>query len=306
MAIEAEVGLRLKRAKLWKLRRRTGIILIVPCVVVILAITIFPLLYSLRLSFFRWDVQVPGQPFVGLGNYIQVFQDLRFWASIRNTLIVVVAAVGLEFLVGLILALILVGDLPGKRIMVPILLLPVMVVPIVVGYTWRLMWDAQYGPINQVLGLLLGRDIQFTWLGQTATAFLAVIVTDIWQWAPFMFLVLLAGLSSLPGELFEASSLDGATAFQQLRYLTLPLLRPVMIVALLIRSLDALKLFDIIYALTGGAPGTSTEPFSLYLYRLGFQYFRMGYTAAASYLILVFVSVVITLFIMRMRAEETI
>jgi multiple sugar transport system permease protein len=182
------------------------------------------------------------------------------------------------------------------------LLLPVMVMPVVAGYTWRLLWDAQYGPINQIIGWIIGRPFTYTWLAQTPSAIFAILVTEIWQWTPFMFLVILSGLASLDPELFEAADIDGASGWEKLRYLTLPLMRPIIIVALLIRGLDALKFFDLVFTLTGGGPGNSTETISFYIYQTGYQFFRLGYGAAASFILLVFLAVLLTYLLKMFRA----
>jgi multiple sugar transport system permease protein len=182
------------------------------------------------------------------------------------------------------------------------MLLPVMVMPVVVGYTWRLLWDAQYGPINQLIGWVLGRPFQVTWLAQTSTALFALIITEIWQWTPFMFVIFYAGLTTLDPELFDAASIDGASGWRKLWDITIPLMRPIIIVAVLIRGLDALKAFDLIYTLTGGAPGTSTETISYYIYKTGYQFFRLGYGAAASFILLIALSILLTFLLKVLRS----
>jgi multiple sugar transport system permease protein len=284
-------GLRRKRLTPW--------LFVAPCLIVILLVTIFPTIYSLGLSFTKWEVTLQEKPFIGLGNYIALFKDSRFLHSILNTGIVVVVGVGVELILGFSLAQMLVAEMKGKRIIVAALLLPVMVMPVVVGYTWRLLWDAQYGPINQIIGWIIGRPFTYTWLGQPTTAMVAILVTEIWQWTPFMFLVFLSGLAVLDPEVFEAADIDGASGWDKLRFLTVPLMRPIIIVALLIRGLDALKFFDVIFTLSGGGPGNSTETLSFYIYQVGYQFFRLGYGAAASFILLIVLVVLLT-FLMRM------
>ena len=283
-------------------KRLTPWLFVAPCLVVILLVTIFPTIYSLGLSFTKWEVSLKEKPFIGLGNYIALFGDERFLHSILMTGIVVVVGVGLELVLGFSLAQLLLGDMRGKRVIVAALLLPVMVMPVVVGYTWRLLWDAQYGPINQIIGLILGRPFQYTWLGQPDTAMLAILVTEIWQWTPFMFLVFLSGLAVLDMEIFEAADIDGASGWHKLRYLTIPLMRPIIIVALLIRGLDALKFFDVIFTLSGGGPGNSTETISFYIYQVGYQFFRLGYGAAASFVLLIVLAVLLTYLLKMFRS----
>jgi multiple sugar transport system permease protein len=270
---------------------------VLPCVVIILLVTIFPTLYSFGLSFTKWEISLPNRPFIGFGNYVALFKDVRFLHSIFITAIVVLVGVGIEMVLGFGLGQILSVKMKGKRIFVAALLLPVMVMPVVVGYTWRLLWDAMYGPINQIIGWIIGRPFQYTWLANTWTAIFAILVTEIWQWTPFMFLVFLSGIVSLDPEIFEAADIDGASGWDKLRYLTVPLLRPIIIVALLIRGLDALKFFDVIFALTGGAPGSSTETISFYIYKTGYQFFRLGYGAAASFILLIALIVILSYFL---------
>lgn len=267
---------------------------VAPCLIVILLVTVFPTIYSFILSLYKWELTLKDKPFIGLENYIQLLQDDRFLHSSLITALIVGVGVSLEFALGLGLAQSLMGNMKGKRLIVALMLLPVMVIPVVVGYTWRLLWDAQYGPINQMIGWVIGQPFQYTWLGHTSSAIFAVLVTEIWQWTPFMFLIFFAGLSTLDQELFDAADIDGAGGWSKFIYLTLPLMRPIIIVAVLIRSLDALKTFDLIYTLTGGAPGTSTETVSFYIYKTGFQFFRLGYGAAASFILLFVLAILLT------------
>ncbi len=287
-------GLRRKRLTPW--------MFVAPCLIVILLVTIFPVLYSLGLSFTKWEISLPDKPFIGFGNYIELFETARFWHSLLITAIVVVVGVGTEMLLGFSLAQMLVGEMRGKRFIVAALLLPVMVMPVVVGYTWRLLWDAQYGPINQIIGWIIGRPFTYTWLAKPLTAMVAILVTEIWQWTPFMFLVFLSGLAVLDLEVFEAADIDGASGWDKLRYLTVPLMRPIIIVALLIRGLDALKFFDVIFTLSGGGPGNSTETLSFYIYQVGYQFFRLGYGAAASFVLLVVLAAVLTYLLKMFKA----
>jgi multiple sugar transport system permease protein len=275
--------------------------MVLPSLGVILAVVIFPLLYSLRLSFIQWDALVPGQRFVGLQNFVQVITDTRFLASLSHTGLLLSGIITMEFFLGFLLALCLLEEFKLKKFVTATFILPVTIIPTVAGFIWKLMLDAQYGPVNHVLSIVLRRDIQYTWLAHTNTAYLSLIVTDVWQWTPFMILVLLAGLVALPKDTLEAAEIDGASEWQKVRFITLPMLKPVIVVALLIRSLDSLKLFDIVFAMTQGGPGTSTETLSYYIYRNGFEYFRMGYTAAMSYVVLAIVSTVITLLLERLR-----
>jgi multiple sugar transport system permease protein len=281
-------------------------LLVLPALLLILVLTIFPLIQALILSFQRWDLQSQEHPFVGLQNYRDALVDPRVWGAMQNTGIIVVGAVALEFLLGLGLALLFVGDFKGKRFAMPLLILPVMVVPIVVGLTWRMLWDNQYGAINQTLSWIVGREVNILWLAHRDSALFAMIVTDVWQWTPFMFLVLLAGLSSVNPELYEAAALDGAGWWHSLRDVSLPGISRVIAVAIIFRALDVFKVFDLVYMFTQGGPGTSTESISWYVYQLGFKFFRLGYASAVSFLIVIFLTVVAMLYVARfVRVAES-
>jgi multiple sugar transport system permease protein len=280
-------------------RRIEGWLLVLPALLLILGLSVVPLIQSLALSFQRWDLQSQEHPFVGLQNYRDVLFDPRVWGAFQNTGIIVIAAVALEFILGLGLALLFVGDFTGKRFAMPILMLPVMVVPIVVGLTWRMLWDNQYGAINQTLSWIAGREVNILWLAHRDTALFAMIVTDVWQWTPFMFLVLLAALSSVNPEIYEAASLDGAGWWQTLRDVSLPGIARVIAVAVLFRALDTFKIFDFVYMFTQGGPGTSTESISWYIYQLGFKFFRLGYASAVSFVVVIVMTIIATLYVAR-------
>ena len=276
-----------------------------PTIAAILALGIFPLLFSLVLSFQRRDLQHPNEDqFVGLGNYAAAFADARFWGAMSNTAMLVVGGITLQFVLGLGLALVVVDELRGKRFIIPLLMLPVMMVPVVVALSWRFMWDSQYGAVNHLLSLVLRQEVDILWLTNKWTALFAILVTDVWQWTPFMFLILLAGLSSLNPELYEAAALDGAGWWQELRQITLPGLAPVIAVAVIFRALDAFKIFDQIFMLTQGQPGTSTETISWYIYQVGYKFFSMGYAAALSYLLVIFLTVAATIYATLFLREE--
>jgi len=277
--------------------------MVAPSVVLIVSLTIFPVLYLLWISLLDWDLQRAGRAFVGLANYAGALQDRRMWEALAHTLVIMVVAVTAELVLGLVLAEVLAGALPGKRVVIPLLILPVIMSPIVAGYGWRMLWDTQYGPINQLLGWLLGRPVTLVWLINSKTVYFSLIVTEVWQWTPFMFLALLAGLVAISPEIHEAAAIDGAGRWQRFWQITLPLIRPLMLVALLIRALDVFKIFDTVFSLTFGGPGTFTETITLYVYLLGFRNFRLGYTAAMAVLVLALVSLATTALLRRFSDE---
>jgi multiple sugar transport system permease protein len=274
---------------------------VAPSLIVVLMVTIFPTLYSVWISLHKWEPTLKDHPFIGLGNYQALLSDPRFLHAALITAFLVVVGVFFEMAFGFVFADFVAKGARGHRLVVGLMLLPVMVMPVVVGYTWRLLWDAQYGPINQMIGWIIGRPFQYTWLGQPSTALFAMLVTEIWQWTPFMFIIFYAGMLSLDGEVFEAAEMDGASGWQQFWGLTVPLMQPIIAVAVLIRALDAIKAFDVVYTLTGGGPGTSTETTTFYLYQAGYQFFRLGYGAAGSIVMLIFLSILLTFLLRVMR-----
>lgn len=287
--------------------RRTGWLMVIPTLITILALSIFPLLYSLSLSFQRRDLQHPNDDqFLGLANYVAGLLDPRVHTAMFNTILLVVLGIALQLLLGLGLALVVVDELRGRRYFIPLLMLPVMMTPVVAALGWRLLWDSQYGAVNHFLAFILRRDVDIVWLTSRWTALFAILVTDVWQWTPFMFLILLAGLAALNPEHYEAAALDGAGWWQQLWAITLPGLAPVIAVAVIFRTMDAFKIFDQIFMLTQGQPGTSTETISWYIYQVGYKFFNMGYASAISYLLLIFLSIVGTIYVSRFLREENL
>jgi multiple sugar transport system permease protein len=277
--------------------------MVLPAVLLLLAMGIFPLIYSIGISFLRWEAKIPGRPFIWFKNYGSVLTNSEFWNSLKVTAILMTVAVTVEFFLGLFLASLVLNFGRAKRVFMPIFMLPVMMVPVVVGFTWRMLWDPLYGPINQVLGWIVGHQVTTSWLTNASTALPAILITEIWQWTPFMFLVLLAGLSSVNPGLQEAAAIDGASKWKTFWAVTLPVIRPVVLVAILFRTIDTIKVFDIIYVTTGGGPGYATQPVTFYLYRTGARFFRMGYTAAGAWILLIFVAFLLTYLVRRIGED---
>lgn len=296
---------RLPRSRLTHLRVPVWAIFLGPTVLVLLAITVFPLVYSLVLSLHSWTMGARGGwRWVGVQNFAMVLRtDTYFWTSVKVTLTYVGSAVGLELLLGLGIALLLNRRSEGRGgTLQTLLILPTMMTPVVVGIVWRLLYNPELGFLNYVLSLL-GVPSQ-NWLGDLSTAMASVVAADVWEWTPFMALVMLAGLKSMSPEPFEAGAIDGASSWQAFRYITLPLLTPTILVAVLIRLMDAFKTFDLVFVLTKGGPGMSTEVLSYYTYRYGFKFFHMGYAAALSYVLLVIVVIISQMFVRRLARHE--
>jgi multiple sugar transport system permease protein len=271
------------------------LILVAPLQLLLWFLLIIPTLIVLYLSLVNWQpimgVDWWQAPWAWFGNYARVLSDTRFWEALLRTAGVVMAAVALELLLGLGLALLFVQDFPGKRFLTSVVLYPMMLPWVVVGLVFYLMF-LERGPVNYALELLFGPGATFDWLGSPAAALGVVILADVWQWTPFMFLILYSGLGALPREPREAGMTLGASNWQIFRHISLPLLRPIITVAAVIRALEAFKIFDLVFIITRGGPGTATESVSLYIYLLSAVYGQLSYAAAMAVLILVLVAAI--------------
>ena len=285
--------------------RHIGWLLVLPAALLILALSIYPLIYSVWVAFVNYDFQIPGHAFVGWQNFREIIADPIARSSLLNTLILSAASVAVEFALGLLLALAMVERFRGRGLIMPILIVPLFISPVIVGQFWSLLLQQPFGPTNYVLSLLLGRPVEISWLTQTPWNFIAIITADVSQWTPFMFVILLSGLSAIAPELYEAAELDGATRWQSFYYVTVPLLTPIILLAVTFRLLDAIKLFDVIYVMTGGGPGSSTYTVSFYLYQIGFQQFHLSKATAGSWIFLLLSAILIMALVRRLLRPET-
>ena len=281
--------------------RRFKYLVIAPAVFILLFIGLFPLIYSLVVSFQNINMMEEDTSFHGLLQYGYLFEDLRLWQSLGHTLLITAIALPLELLIGLLMALLFLERMPGRAIFVSLLVLPTMIAPIVAGATWRLLFDNRYGPINQILGWFAGEPMTVLWVIKPHLVYPAILLAEIWQWTPFMFLILLAALSNVDKNLTEAAEIDGASTWRIFWRIVMPAIWPVMAIALLIRGLDLFRLFDVVWALTKGGPGTMTETISIYTYIQGFRQFETSYTAAIAFLVIVMLSVVVIFALRRME-----
>jgi len=222
-----------------------------------------------------------------------------------HTFVYATAALILEFSIGLGLALLLNSQIRGRGFFRATLLVPMMLPAVVVGVVWRLMLNPNFGAINGTLKNFGLNTESLTWTASPRLAMLSVIAVDVWQWTPFVFLVLLAGLQAIPQEPYEAALIDGSSRWQTFRYVTLPLLKPAILIALLLRTMDLLRVFDQIFILTEGGPGFATETISLYIYRAAFRFFDFGYAAAMSFVLLILTNVISALYIRLLQNKET-
>lgn len=272
-------------------------VLIAPAVIMLLAVTVYPFFYALFISTHRWKTTYPVKSYIGLDNYTNLLgNDDRFINALERTALISVSALALEFAFGFVMAVLFWKTFHRVRGFATLILLPMLISPVVVGFTARMAFTDSYGFVNQVLSLLLpGGDVSLNWLSSPTLAPLVVIFADAWQWGPFMFLLLLAGLLSTSADQIEAARVDGARDAQVFRYIVLPAMRYVIIVALVLRGLDLLRMFDVVALATRGGPGIATETLTYYIYNLAFSFFDLGYAAAASVLMLLGVSVLVGL-----------
>ena len=275
-----------------------------PSVIVMLVLMAFPVAYTLYLSFTKWSPTSLGTPdFIGLDNYIKLItDDDRFLYAVWRTLWFTVAAVGIQTVLGVSLALIFNREFVGRGVTRTIFLMSMVATPVAIALVWMMIMDINTGILNYFLDMIFG--IRVGWLSDRKIVLWSMIIIDTWQWTPFIMLITLAGLSALPTDPFESAVIDGASSIQLFWYLTLPMLRPTLMVALMFRSIDALKTFDIIYVITQGGPAYASETLNLYGFAQGFQYFNMGYASALLVMYFILVMGTSMLFIRLRRAAS--
>lgn len=269
--------------------------LLLPSAVIIVPLLVILVVQGFTLVTHSENLTIPGSgdQFTGIENFVRAFTDPTLGASIRVTLIYVIAGVGIEMILGVGIALILRTKVPGKGVLRALILIPMVITPVVAGIMWRLLMDPTSGTINYLLGVI-GFGSNHAFLASPATALPSVILVEIWENTPFVIIIVLAGLEALDPAPYEAAQIDGASGWKLLWNLTLPMLRPVLAIVLLLRLIDAVKTFALIDAMTQGGPGTSTLAISYYVYRLGFQVFNIGYATTVG--LIVSVAVLIVLF----------
>jgi len=271
--------------------------MLLPALILLGSVAIYPVLRTLLLSLFKASLATGfAEQFTGLDNYSRLFSDSRFWQSLRNTVIFTLFSVSLEFVLGLGIALTLHQRFRGRGLARAVAMLPWALPTAVMALAWSWIFNDAFGVLNDLL-LRMGiiKDA-IAWLGQPISAMAAMIVVDVWKTTPFMMIIMLAGLQSISGDLYEAIRLDGATRWQEFRLITLPLLRPSLVLALLFRTIAAFGIFDLVFILTGGGPGGATETVSLYAYTNYFRYLDFGYGATVivvSFLLLLTVAIII-------------
>lgn len=262
-------------------KTRFQLALIAPAVLALVLFQIVPIIVGTNVSFRDWSLHDPQKTWVGLKNYIHVLSDPAFLQIVLpNTFGFMFVSVISALVLGLMVALLLNQKFTGRWLVQTIVLLPLMVAPVIAAIMIRWMFNDQFGVVNAVLDVFGIAPV--AWLTSRWTAFLAILLTDIWLWTPWFALLLLAGLQSLPSEPFEAAKIDGASVWRTFRFITLPMLRPVMVVCIVIRAIDAFRTFDTVWTISGGGPARSTEVFSIYAYVESFQFLNLGRGSAAA------------------------
>ena len=282
--------------------RNLRILFPLPAIVFIGLLMVFPILYTLYLSFTNWNLTSGMEPsFVGLNSYLLVFSEPRFLHALGRTFTFTVFAVATEVVLGVAIALILNRAFVGKSFAKLLLLLPLVATPVAVGIVFNLFYDPTIGLLNFTLNAL-GLP-QGLWVSSEKTVIASLVLVDVWQWTPMITLIVLAGLAGLSEEPVEAARVDGASEWQILRYVTIPMVMPVILMAMILRLIDALKTFDIIFAMTGGGPGYASETLNIMGFKYSFEYFRMGQSSVI--LVALFIVVLLcSLGIMKLRASS--
>jgi len=283
-------------------QRRDRLIFLVPSMTVLAVILFYPLAYSLGLSFYNYYLPVPRTTFVGLDNFRFILGDDAFWEALGVTARFTGAAVTIEVVLGIAVALLLDARIPCRRFVTTVVLLPMAITPAVAGLLMRWMFESNWGLVNYFLGLVGVRGPG--WTGDPVWALWSIVLADVWQNTPFVILVVYAGLQSVPVEPLEAAMVDGASRAQTLAHIVFPFLRPLVLFVLIIRSMDAFRIFDQVFVMTGGGPGTTTQTITFYNYVMAFRQLRMGRASALGVITLLILSLVISAWIYLLYRRE--
>lgn len=268
--------------------------LLLPTIVLLAIITVYPTIFALNLALSDYNLARATETlkgYIGLENFREILHDPQFWNSLKITVVFTVVVVAIEFFLGLLIALALQGFVTN-RVVRTLILLPMIMAPIVVGLTWTYLYQSEFGLVTYILRALHLMSYRTAPLADVSTALPAIMVVDIWQWTPFLIMVLLAGLEALPTAPYEAAKIDKAPPLLVFRKITLPLLRPVILIVLVLRVMDAIRVFDIVYALTEGGPASATDVLSMFIYREAFYLWDIGKASAISFILLYIIMIV--------------
>jgi multiple sugar transport system permease protein len=253
------------------------------------------------MSFSQYDLFKGYGDFVGFKNYVEVLTNDRFLYSLYITIMFTITATALQFLLGLFLAIVFTQDFHGKDIMKVALLYPMFIATVAVGTIWYLMFHNQLGPINhlqRVLGIT-----NFSWFNSPLNAFFTIVIADLWQWTPFVFILLYSGLQNIDQELYQSAKIDGASSIQQFLYISLPLLSKTILLTVILRSMDSFREFGKVYVMTGGGPGRATDIITMFIYRVAFTWFRMDQASALVIFLLLFITSIYVLFFLKLKKD---
>ena len=286
--------------------RKAALFLLAPAVVVLVGTTIYPFLYALMLSFRDWRLSktaTPG-PFVGLENYERAISDPNFTNSVVVTFQYTIVSVLLSLIIGLAIALLLHKPNKLNTFLKAFLIFPFAMAPALKGFSWRFMLNPYYGILDRIIDLLIPPLRDVVWLGEPAWALFWLAITEVWGWAPYIALVFIGALDTMPTDVFDAARVDGASTIQVFRYVTLPMLTPIIIMVTLLKTIFSVKQFDAVVTLTGGGPGRATETMNYFVYKTGFSFFDMGYASALAYLLITVMFVFAFLYVRTLLRGE--
>ncbi|MFB7146747.1 carbohydrate ABC transporter permease [Agrobacterium deltaense] len=274
---------------------------VIPALVVISAVIVFPWVFTLWMSAHRWTLG-QEQGFIGFENYIRLASDARFWESLWHTLIYTVLSVVAPLFLGTLAALVFDAQFPLRGFLRGVFVMPMMATPVAIALVWTMMFHPQLGVLNYLLSFIHIGPLE--WIYNQSTVIPSLVLVETWQWTPLVMLIVLGGLAAVPREPYESAEIDGANAWQKFRYLTMPMIAPFLMIAVIIRSIDAVKSFDIIYAMTQGGPGTASETINIYLYNTAFSYYDIGYgSAMAVVFFIIIVALSFVLLMVRQRSQ---
>ncbi len=283
--------------------KRRGALLVAPALIILFVMNIFPLLWSFGLSFFNYKASSPRVPsFRGLSNYERVLTDEKTWERFQTTAIIVGSSVLMQLIVGFLLALMFAKVFPMRRIVLMLVLTPMMLSFVSVGVFYKLFYEPTFGIVSYVMNFFMSD--RFVMLGSPAGAIAGIVIADAWMWSPFVMLLVLAGLVSVPKYLYEAAEIDRASSWRTFWTITFPYIKSLLLLAILFRTIETFKLFDIVYIITEGGPGSSTETIAVFLYRNAFQFFQTSRSAALAYIVLFIVIVLTNLYLYAVNRRE--
>jgi len=276
---------------------------VVPALIVVVAVIIFPWVFTIWMSMHEWKVGAPTT-FVGLSNYLRMPNDQRFVESVGHTLYYTILSVVLPLILGTFAAVVFHAKFPMRGFLRGLFIMPMMATPVAIALVWTMMFHPQLGVLNYLLSLV-GIPPQL-WVFHPATVIPSLVLVETWQWTPLVMLIVLGGLAAIPSEPYESAMIDGASLWQVFRYITLPLITPFLFIAAMIRMIDAVKSFDIIYAITQGGPGSASETINLYLFSTAFVYYDVGYASAIAIIFFaLIVALAAVMIYMRQRMQWT-